>query len=392
MRKNLTSIIGVLGICMSLVSITGCSNEKEYDQKVSLAIVEGVHSNAGQIPFNSDTIYEYLYQTAYTQGEITLIANDGNPEVVYHAVIPPLEVDGLSETKKKSIAQAYVMQLQGAMTEVSADETEVNTLESIKLAAQALSDEEGDRVLLVLDSGVQTTGYLNMNEDILYADPEVISEWLKNEHALPNLQGISVVWSFCGETAMPQKKLSDDQQFRLKVLWEKILLNGGAESVTFTTDFSGEAYVGLPEVSCVSTEPSSSAPVPIDTILIDESMVNFYGDTAQFIDKTSTYTILSSVAEELLKHPENEVYVIGTTASAVNRTEEFCQKLSEDRAEAVRNALIRCGVPKDQMTAIGLSYHDPWHENDVDENGNLNEEIAIQNRKVLILDRQNYQP
>ena len=50
------------------------------------------------------------------------------------------------------------------------------------------------------------------------------------------------------------------------------------------------------------------------------------------------------------------------------------------------NVLISKGISAERIITIGLGYHDPWHIDDLDENGVQIEELACQNRKVLIMD------
>ncbi len=61
-------------------------------------------------------------------------------------------------------------------------------------------------------------------------------------------------------------------------------------------------------------------------------------------------------------------------------------ELSSARAQAVTNELINCGIPEEQLIPIGLGFNDPWHIRDLDEDGKQVEELASQNRKVLIVD------
>ena len=83
-------------------------------------------------------------------------------------------------------------------------------------------------------------------------------------------------------------------------------------------------------------------------------------------------------------HPENTVYIIGTTASG---NEDFCHQLSGKRAEVVRDVLIEMGIPAERMQAVGLGFRDPWHLTDIDAEGNWIEKNAACNRKVMIVDQ-----
>ena len=175
------------------------------------------------------------------------------------------------------------------------------------------------------------------------------------------------------------------------------MLEGGAKEVTFASDIASELSEELfPGVSLVDVEERSinvdteeRIPVEIiidetiETVVLDNASVQFVGDKAVFVDKEVAMSHIKELAEQLLMHPDNKVYVIGTTASG-NR--EFCNQLSIDRAQTVTDALIVMGVPESQLIPMGLGFEDPWHIDDLDDSGRQIESQACQNRKVLIVD------
>jgi outer membrane protein OmpA-like peptidoglycan-associated protein len=121
-------------------------------------------------------------------------------------------------------------------------------------------------------------------------------------------------------------------------------------------------------------------------MVLDAESVSFVGDKAVFTDQSQAEAAIREVAQTLLEHPENQVYIAGCTASAQGR-EAFCQQLSLDRAEAVESLLLACGVPESQMITVGLGDQAPWQKEDLDAAGRQIEEKASQNRCVVILDR-----
>ena len=162
----------------------------------------------------------------------------------------------------------------------------------------------------------------------------------------------------------------------------KGLLAAGAAEVTFTPDFaSGTANTGLPAVSLVET---SARNLSVELPQLDQTQVAFVGDTARFQDEKAASQAILEVASVLEEHPSLEVYVVGTTASG---DEAVCRELSRQRALAVCQVLQDQGVEESRLTPLGLGFSDPWHVEDRDANGTLVEDLARQNRKVLILDR-----
>lgn len=370
-----------------ILMLTGCSTANAANPKVSLAVIAGVHSNSPVLPLSSETIYQTLYQVSYTYGDISFINCDANPQVYFQTSIPIPEVSGLSEEKLHTIATEYTVQLQDILGSATANTNEVDTLKALHKAGQALKNSDGDKMLLVLDSGLSTSGYLDYTKGLLNATPSDVVDALAKASALPDLTNINVTWSFCGEVAAPQEELSEKQKQNLKKIWESILLAAGAKTVEFSTDFTTDmATVGMPSVSTVTVEPQDVDVIieePLDTAILSSANVQFIGDTADFINRQAAEASIKIVADELLIHPDSKMYVAGTTASG---NDEYCKQLSKNRAEAVIDVLISFGVSADQLIPLGLGDDDPWHLNDLDESGHQIESIACQNRKVLIID------
>lgn len=389
-------MILIMFLLVALVTFGGCSVEEPLP-KVSLAVIAGVHSNSYQIPFSSETIYENLYRTSYTSGKVTFINCDGSPNVYFQTNIPEHEVSGLSDSKMKSIAKEQTSRLLAILAEATANEIEVNTLRAIIKGAKALesSDMASERILLVLDSGLSTTGYLNFTNGILNATPNDIVNALIKVDSIPDVRGINIIWAYIGDTAPPQDELSLKEKQALKDIWEAILLAGGAESITFKNDFpTSNVNEGLPFVSTVDVEdevidvqikPKETAKInySIESVTLDGTCVKFIGDSDQFVDPIAAAEAVLGIASQLISHPDNKVYVIGTTASG---DDKFTIELSTARANAVKNLLENLGVNEEQMIAIGLGNEDPWHIYDLDDNRMLIESIAAQNRKVMIVD------
>lgn len=97
---------------------------------------------------------------------------------------------------------------------------------------------------------------------------------------------------------------------------------------------------------------------------------------------------LTKFAVNLLENPGTDVNIIGYTDNtgsyAVN------EKLSGQRANSVRNYLIKCGVPADRLEAKGIPMADYIASNDTPEGRALNRrvEITIYANEQMIKDAQ----
>lgn len=384
-------LAGCVGNSVKGASREGGSSVKT-EKLVSVSVVTGVHSNSNVISVNAEEIRDKIYQCAYTHGTVSLIRVDGKPEEFLKANIPEPTTKGLSERKLESIAQGYVDEIMTAFhTEGMAKYEEVDTLEAIRLAANSLKTMEGDKYLVIVDSGLATTGYVNFCENDLFHTPtEEIVTVLGKEKAIPDLAETRVVWLYAGETAEPQTRLSEAQKDKLIEIWTAILTEAGAASVEFCSDSaSSTPYTDLPKVSVVNTEERAIDVKPLETVTLDSETVSFLGDEAVFVDPSKAEEAISKVAEILLENPQNQVYVVGSTASSVGEGASYGQQLSEERAHAVVETLMSYGVPEKQIKdSLGLGNSAPWCVEDLDAEGNQIEEKAKQNRRVMIIDSQ----
>lgn len=396
-RNVFISVILVMTLCISMVCLmTDCSDTG--NEEIALAVVGSPHSNEPSFPLDAASIKDKLYNCCYAYGSVSFITNDGNPKVVYQTDIPKPEKSGLSENKKKTIATNYTSQLLKELSKLNSDVSEVDTLKAITYASKTLSSSSpsADKVLVIMDNGLSTVGYLDFTKGLLYADTKTIVDALNKVEAIPDLTDVNVVWMYLGQTAAPQQELSEVQKHKLEEIWRTILTDGGAKSIEFVNDIaSDEPDNNLPSVSVVDVQnrsidiETSEEPVeiiieePIETIVLDNTSVRFIGDKAEFVDYEEASSVLAQYAQILLEHPNNKVYVIGTTATG---STDFCNELSVNRANAVCQVLISYGVPESQLIPLGMGFEDPWHIDDVDDNDKQIEEYACQNRKVLIVD------
>ena len=84
-------------------------------------------------------------------------------------------------------------------------------------------------------------------------------------------------------------------------------------------------------------------------------------DTGKFTLKTNTQISLPKVAGILQAYPGLKLQVEGYTDSV--GSDEYNQKLSENRADAVRNFLLTQGVQQDNITSTGYGKAKPVADN-----------------------------
>jgi len=84
---------------------------------------------------------------------------------------------------------------------------------------------------------------------------------------------------------------------------------------------------------------------------------------------------LTSLAASLNEYPESELLIVGHTDSSGE--EEYNQALSEDRAEAAGNFLMRGGVLPSRVRTMGLGETEPVTSNDTEDGMQQNRRVEV---------------
>ena len=112
---------------------------------------------------------------------------------------------------------------------------------------------------------------------------------------------------------------------------------------------------------------------------MDMLAVTFKSDVLFAVNSSSlkpgSYDELDRVAKVLNQYPQTTISIGGHTDST--GTEEYNQKLSERRAEVVKNALAGMGVNPSRMTAIGYGESKPIADNNIEAGRQMNRRVEI---------------
>ena len=400
MKRYITKIALAAVLVVSMMLLTACpkpgsggsggeTTSNSDDQALAVAVVAGKRMCNNEISVSAEEVSDAVYDSCYSFGYVSFARVDGSPEQYIKHNIPEPDVEGLSEAKLKSIAEGYRDEIFAEyMKDGDAKYPEADTLEAIRMEAATLKEtgDNTDKYLVVIDSGLSTTGYLNFKNGLFEADTNDIIAELDRKQAIPDFTGINITWLYCGEVAAPQEKLSEVQKNKVKEIYGAIFDAGNAASYVFSEDIpTATPYTELPEVSIIDAEERQIEVTPVKTIVLDASHVSFIGDEANFIDPVKAKEEIQKVSDMLKANPENNVYVAGSTAG-MDGDSKWCKELSEARAKAVVEVMKEFGVSGDRLIPVGLGSNAPWHVPDVDESGNWIEDKAQQNRCVYIVD------
>ena len=380
---------GIPGIHAEDVTVS-----KKDSQSVSLVL--GFHKFFPIITLNRKEIYARIYEACYTYGSVSAVTVDGEPFVSCNYDINKPDKK-INEAKKKQLAKGSAEQIMAAASSTGGRTPEIDTLSAIILSADTLqSTEEGsDKSMIIFDSGLSTTSYLNFAAQNIIEEPvDCIVTQLEERHAIPDLEGIEVAWFGIGQTCGEQTGLTPDYKYKLQNIWQAILEKGGAQSVDFdTSPVSVEANdMDLPECSTVAvvedgldmTEKITEDAMPEILKWDETSPLNFQKDQAEFVDTSAAVEQVKPVAAYLSANPDEKVYIFGMTATV--HEGDLGISLSKARADACKDILIQQGIPESQLEAEGLGQRaNSFRVDDMDTNGVQIEEQAQKNRAVFIV-------
>ncbi len=185
-----------------------------------------------------------------------------------------------------------------------------------------------------------------------------------------------------------QKALGTFDLYKLKCIWGEILK---ACNVKFN-DFD-EIFDETPSSPILEGKKIDKSKFPNVTTVNFSNIVtsieefHFIENSAELKNKEETIKLLEPIANDIINAGCPDFYVVGSTASV--GTKEGCLKLSQDRAEVIKNLLCNLNIPKSCLSARGIGRENIdgnfyWRKNDLDKNGKLNNN-ASKNRKVILI-------
>ncbi len=314
------------------------------------------------------------------QPRFTIINVDGRPS---SAGSDTFRTDAGNSIAAGDDQNAFLDGLGNAVTQVRAENPEVDVLGALDLAGRSVQGNRPGTVVLV-DSGLSTVAPLDFRQPGLLDAPVTDTvEFLRANDALPDLRGATVILAGLGDTSDPQTALSPAQRSSLVALWSGISTAAGAACVAVVDEpRGGDAPSGVPPVSTVDVPPPPTITPGRATTLPDDGSVGFQPDTAEFRDRNAARGVLTPFAQFLTGSPNARLALTGTSARA--GTQEGQNDLSTRRAEAVKQLLVELGAPADRITTRGVGSQFPGYVNDVGPDGRQLPGPASQNRTVIV--------
>jgi outer membrane protein OmpA-like peptidoglycan-associated protein len=215
--------------------------------------------------------------------------------------------------------------------------------------AAAIKAAPAPATLIVVSSGLSTSGGFDLRQVGWDASPSTVAAQLKARGLLPDLAGYQVLFAGLGDTAGRQRPLPLPQQTTLARYWEAICQASGAASCSVDD-------TGRPEPPSHSTIPVPLVPVPgvtsvtgprHSTITLPDTLLFPYGSSTLV---PSADTILQPIAQRA--RSQHQLVSITGYASPDGGSHAYNLTLSARRANAVRNRLLALGLPAGQAGQV----------------------------------------
>lgn len=371
LRQRLSRWSAGAAACVLAAGLAGCGAGASASPEATgpeaagaLVVVVGAHSNmpspalAGRSASAVDTALRQ-------QSRFSMVVADGAPFDATGLSAEPVDREAVDEAVAGARAQTAESDLLGALGR----------------AAGALAEQPGLRTLVVLDSGLSTTGALNFTAPGMFdAQPQEVADALRDGQQLPDLSGVRVVFHGLGDTAEPQQTLDPIRRAQLVAIWSAVVRQAGAAGVQVEgMPLAGEPIAGLPPVATI--EPGLGYRCDGATMTLTGGPFAYRPNTDEFMDPAATLDALRPVAEQLRAGRIDSV-LFGTTAAVGEPADQI--RFSDERAQAVADLLIELGVPVPLLHVEGQGSDFPGYVTDRDAAGRLVPAAAALNRSVRI--------
>lgn len=401
MKKTIVMILSVVCILALMVGLTGCTppdgENSDVPQRAAVCYVIANTANSQGLNMNSPLVQDTVYSTIRNYGYISVVNADGVPEIVCADSFDiNAKYKSASEDKLDMDARAKATNFIAGMQGVIATDPEVDYLAALNLAVRSLSSLEGydSKIIVVIGTGLSTSGVLDFQNNLISADPSTIVEVLKEKGEIPNFSG-TVYWQQLGDVAAPQQALTSAQRNTLQQIYGGIVEAGGgifvyndiiANPVNEGSTYPAVTPVELPEDTPISFEPEildveDNEDVFTEPVVLTEEQVTFIGDKAEYLQPEAAESVLKPIAEYLINN-DVTILLCGTTAGDTNGNGTYAMELSQARAETVKQTLVNLNVDPDRIIAVGLGSTDPWHVYGIP----TSDKAASCNRKTVLLD------
>gem|GEM_PF-6485752 len=333
----------------------------------------------GNSHFDDAQIDAYLDEYDALGDRFVIVVADGSPAV---SADIPLDVWPDRDVDKKLREKRDDLRL--ALNEAKARAEETDLSEAIAIAQTAFRPG-ATHTLVILSSGLQTAGAMDMTEGRLYAEPSTLVANASEHAPLPSLAGVSVHMPQIGVTVAPQPDLDQGAKVAVAGIWTAYFAEAGATEVDLTVkNLMARAFetTGLPQVTPVDIVRPKPIAASGCRQVVGDGTIGFEAGSARIRDEEAARAVLSSVVAALASCPGG-FRVDGSASSEGDPAANAV--LSADRANAVAALLADISGERVEPEAVkGWGADWPCRRADRTESGELILDAAIANRAVSV--------
>ena len=263
---------------------------------------------------------------------------------------------------------------------------EIDPLSALNNAVNELrAHANGSKMVInVISSGLNSAGLLTASADLVSVDASDIAGQLASLGALADFTDITVHFYGLGQSSGSQV-VPSSVAAKLQSLYPTLVEAGGGVAIVEPDVLARLGCdADLPNVPIVDFEQDSLTFPHLERnqsaqVVLDEALLAFVGDSAEFIDPAKARSTLAELANSIPNRGAT-VLVEGYTAASPAFSHDELIDLSQRRAEAVRSALVSAGVDPGLIEAVG---HGDAGATSMD-TGVFSESAAKNDRRVVV--------
>ena len=263
---------------------------------------------------------------------------------------------------------------------------EIDPLSALNNAVNELrAHANGSKMVInVIGSGLNSAGLLTASADLVSVDASDIAGQLASLGALADFTDITVHFYGLGQSSGSQV-VPSSVAAKLQSLYPTLVEAGGGVAIVEPDVLARLGCdADLPNVPIVDFEQDSLTFPHLERnqsaqVVLDEALLAFVGDSAEFIDPAKARSTLAELANSIPNRGAT-VLVEGYTAASPAFSHDELIDLSQRRAEAVRSALVSAGVDPGLIEAVG---HGDAGATSMD-TGVFSESAAKNDRRVVV--------
>ena len=220
-------LVAIIPLAVSGVLLGACG--REAMPQPNDAIVLGTTDNAFSLSSKDAYLTQLALSLAAQNAQVTVIVADGVPSVVAHL---DLYSQGPNSLFSKAYAKSNARKLLRVLSHVTPNAPQSDPLGAYDLAVRQIITTTGSKRIYIVDSGLQTTAPLPMQDSGIIGQPvQHVLQFITSQRDLANSHGINVTWLNFGAVSGAQPPLSQTQYQNLQLLWKTLLEHSGASSV-----------------------------------------------------------------------------------------------------------------------------------------------------------------